>query len=201
MSFPELLDLLRWDWRVNPARSWDGLRARLFLTELRLEQYVYRKARRRPGRPASAVWFTCRGLGSLCQWLLCNSNIPGTVEIGRGLRLPHPQNIIVAGTARIGEFCTLYHNVSIAWNGFLPARPGAPCLGDRVLVGAGTILIGDIAVGSNVLIGAGAVVSEPVPDNARVTCARLLIAFRPPPVGAAEPGSPQHLRDPYALWR
>jgi serine acetyltransferase len=181
--------------------SWDRLRARLLLTELRLEQFFYARTRSQPGRLASAWWLTCRGLGTIFQWFLCNSNIPGSAQIGRGLRLPHPQNIILAGTARLGEFCTIYHNVTIAWNGFLPARPGTPCIGDRVLIGAGAILIGDISLGSEVLIGAGAIVSEDVPDNARVTCARPVISSRLSSPGRAEAGSPEHLADPYAIWR
>ena len=29
MTFHEMVDLLRWDWRVNPGFSWDRQRARL----------------------------------------------------------------------------------------------------------------------------------------------------------------------------
>jgi serine O-acetyltransferase len=201
MTITELVDLLRWDYRVNPGLSWDRLRARLLLTELRLEQYIYSQTQSHQGRLVLALWLACRGLGAVFQWFLCNSNLPGSAQIGRGLRLPHPQNIILAGTARLGEFCTVYHNVSIAWNGFLPARPGAPCIGDRVLIGAGAILIGDIAIGSQVLIGAGAVVFEDVPDHSRVTCARPVVSPRPCSPNRVEPGSPEHLQDPYAIWR
>ena len=201
MTFHEMVDLLRWDWRVNPGFSWDRQRARLFVTELRLEQFVYGKTHPRPGWLAASLWLVCRGLGSLFQWCLCNSNIPGSVQVGRGLRLPHPQNIIVAGTARLGEFCTLYHNVTIAWNGFLPTRAGAPCIGNRVLIGTGAILIGDISIGSQVLIGAGAVVSQSVLDGPRVTCVQPVISSRTLKENATEPGSPEHLRDPYAIWR
>jgi serine O-acetyltransferase len=201
MSFKEFITLLTWDLRVNKGLSLDSLRAKLFLIEFRLEQYAYRNLMSRPSLAGKLAWFTLRFLGSLLQWFLCHSNMPGTLTIGRGLRLPHPQNIIIAGLADIGEFCTIYHNVSIAWNGFKPIRPLSPKIGSGVLIGAGTIIVGDITIGSNVLIGAGAVVSQSVPDYSRVTSVRAVVTPRYPSEQATEPGSEQHLNDPYSIWR
>jgi serine O-acetyltransferase len=195
-----LMDVIRWDWRVNPATSWDGLRARLLLAEVRCEQAIYRRTQRGGRLVWRAAWFLGRGLGSVWQWYLCGANIPGSATIGPGLRLPHPQNIIVAAGACLGEFCTLYQNVSLSRNGFLPVDAGSPRLGDRVLVGAGAVVIGDVTVGSGVLIGAGAVVARSVPARSRVT-APCEVAPRRQPDDPAEPGSRRHLRDPYSLWR
>ncbi len=198
MTREELWDLIRWDLRINRGVSFDSIRAKLLLIEVRLEQFVYRRCRSATSRP---LWYLVRFLGSIFQWFLCHSNIPGTITIGRGLRLPHPQNIILAGYAEIGEFCTIYHNVSIAWNGFKPARPRAPKVGNAVLLGAGAILVGDITIGSDVLIGAGTIVTRSVPDHSRVTSSRPEIAPRSPGERAAEPGSEQHINDPYSIWR
>jgi serine O-acetyltransferase len=199
MTPAELVDLIRWDRWANPATSWDGIRARLLLTEVRCEQYLYRRAQRRGGLVWQTVWILSRAGGSLWQWLLCGTNIPGSVTIGRGLRLPHPQNIIVAAGTRLGAFCTLYQNATIARDGFEPAA-SSPRLGDRVLVGAGAVVIGDVEVGSDVLIGAGAVVARSVPAGSRVTV-RCTAVARPRSPAAAEPGSERHRRDPYSLWR
>ncbi len=203
MSVRELWSLIAWDLRVNRGTSWDALRARLLLIEFRLEQLVYRRAALGGGAAGRALWFIFRGAGSIFQWLLCSSNLPGTITLGRGLRLPHPQNIIITGFASIGEFCTIYQNATIAWNGFNGSiRPEAsPQIGARVLVGTGAVLIGAITVGSDVLIGAGAVVSRSVPAHARVTAAPAAIALRQPVAGAAEAGGAQHLSDPYSIWR
>jgi serine acetyltransferase len=195
-----LVNLIRWDWRVNPATSWDGLRARLLLTEVRCEQALYRCAHRGRSRAWRAAWILGRGLGSVWQWSLCGANIPGSAAIGRGLRLPHPQNIIIAAGARLGDFCTLYQNVSVSRNGFQPVNSSSPRLGDRVLVGAGAVVIGDVEVGPGVLIGAGAAVARSVPAGSRVTVPCEVMTRRPP-VDPAEPGSQRHLRDPYSLWR
>src|SRR5574341_1691709 len=110
MSLAELFSLIQWDLKVNRGASWDSIRAKLVLVEIRIEQYLHRKLYR-PSSSLRVIWYLCRFFGPIYQWFLCNSNIPGTTVIGRGLRLPHPQNIIVAGHADIGEFCTIYQNV------------------------------------------------------------------------------------------
>src|SRR5262245_41845958 len=203
MTLSQLLSLIVWDMRVNRGLSLDSLRAKLLLIEFRVEQYVYRKTHERASVLMLVIWYLYRLFGSIFQWALCNSNIPGSLSIGRGLRLPHPQNIIITGFAAIGEFCTVYHNVTIAWNGFNGTITPelSPKIGDRVLIGTGAILIGDITIGSDVLIGAGVVVAQSVPDHSRVTSVRPTIAPRSPSTEAAEPGSERHIRDPYSIWR
>jgi serine acetyltransferase len=203
MTLSQLLTLIAWDMRVNRGFSLDSIRAKLLLLEFRVEQFIYHKTHLRANVLILAIWYLYRLFGSIFQWALCHSNIPGSLSIGRGLRLPHPQNIVITGFAAIGEFCTVYHNVTIAWNGFngtiTPTR--SPKIGNRVLIGTGAILIGDITIGSDVLIGAGAVVAQSVPDHSRVTSVRPEISPRRPSAEAAEPGSERHILDPYSIWR
>lgn len=201
MSLSELMYLIKWDLKINRGLSWDAVRAMLLLLEFRIEQYTYRKLSTRPHPATHLLWCTFRAFGALFQWFLCNSSIPGQATIGRGLRLPHPQNIIIANRADIGEFCTIYQGVSIAWNGFKRTKPLSPKIGSQVLIGAGAIIIGDITIGSYVLIGAGAVVAQPVPAYSRVTPAPPVIKTRKPTSVAARPGSHRHLKDPYSIWR
>jgi serine acetyltransferase len=201
MNVYQLLSLIMWDMRMNSGFSFDQIRAKWLLLEVRLEQYVYHKMQSHPGLLTTIAWYGARFIGSIFQWFLCNSNIPGSVRIGRGLRLPHPQNIIIARMADIGEFCIIYHNVSISWNAFKPVVPSSPKIGDRVLIGNSAIVIGDVTVGDNVLIGAGAIVAKSVPNNSRVISAPVDVATRLPSPDAAEAGSERHLSDPYSVWR
>lgn len=201
MTFAQLLYLINWDIKINRGMSFDSIRAKLLLIEIRIEQYVYRKTHPHSNALTIIFWYICRGLGSIFQWFLCHSNIPGSVTIGRGLRLPHPQNIIIAAFADIGEFCTIYHNASIVWNGFKPTVPLSPKIGAKVLIGTGAIIIGDICIGSAVLIGAGATVVHSVPDHSRVTSVPANISSRTSSVENVEPGGEQHLKDPYSIWR
>jgi serine acetyltransferase len=103
--------------------------------------------------------------------------------------------------ADIGEFCIMYHNVSIVWNGFMKITPSRPRIGDCVLIGNGAIIVGDVTVGSNVLIGAGAVVHKSVPDNSLVVNQPMRVIPREPSEDAAAPGSERHLKDFYSVWR
>lgn len=200
MNRNELFDLIRWDFQVNRGWSIDHFRARLLLWEIRIEQYLYQKLNRIPGI-GGPLWLLVRFLGSLYQLLLCSSNIPGTVKIGRGLRLPHPQNIVIAFHSEIGEFCTVYHEVSIVWNGFIKPIPNRPKIGDRVLIGTRALIVGDVVIGDDVLIGAGAIVPKSVPSQSRVTSKPAKILPRPLPEGRPEGGSAEFLRDPYSIWR
>lgn len=120
MTLSELFQLISWDFRVNLGWSFDSLQAKLLLIEIRLEQYLHRKTHAASGRVWRMVWYLCRFPGSVFQWFLCNANISGSITLGRGRRLPHPQNISIAASSDIGEFCTSYQNVTIAWNNFKP---------------------------------------------------------------------------------
>ena len=99
---------------------------------------------------------------------------PGAV-IGPGLYLPHSGTIVVGSGSELGANCTVAHNVTLGHAGGTGKR-GGPQVGDRVYVGPGAILIGDISVGDDALIGAGAVVVKSVPARGVVAGnpARLL---------------------------
>jgi len=87
-------------------------------------------------------------------------SIPAEAKIGKGLRIHHFGGIIVHSAGVLGEYCTIYHGVTL---GDLGGRGGAPRVGDRVLIGAGAKLIGEIAIGDDCVIGANAVVNTSVP--------------------------------------
>lgn len=72
--------------------------------------------------------------------------------------------IVIGETAEIGEDCLLYHGVTL---GAVANKKGKrhPSVGNNVMLGAGSVLLGDIKVGDNVKIGANAVVLENVESN------------------------------------
>jgi len=86
--------------------------------------------------------------------------IPPSVPIGPRLYIPHPYGTVVMAQ-RIGSDVTLVSNITI---GLRKGRT-VPCIGDRVYVGAGARILGDVSVGNDVSIGANAVVIEDVPDQ------------------------------------
>ena len=96
--------------------------------------------------------------------------LPNKAIIGKGLVLPHGlSGIFITGNAVIGTNCTIFQNVTIGRNNDVSSKGyGSPIIGNNVLLGAGSIIIGKCSIGNNVKIGAGVVVSFDVPDNATV---------------------------------
>lgn len=89
-------------------------------------------------------------------------DIPAGAQIGPGLCLHHPHNVLISPSAVIGADCTIYQDVVIGEGGTLP---GAPRLGDRVRVFAGAKIMGGVVIGDDVEIGANAVVVRDVPPD------------------------------------
>lgn len=92
-------------------------------------------------------------------------SIPAECRIGKGLRIHHFGGIIMHPSVSIGDHCTLYHGVTIGDRG---GTGGAAWIGNRVLIGAGAKIIGEIKIGDDCLIGANAVVNHDVPENSVV---------------------------------
>lgn len=92
-------------------------------------------------------------------------SIPACCDIGKGLRIHHFGGVIFHPTARLGENCTLYHEVTIGDRG---GSGGAATIGNDVVIGAGAKIIGELSIGDDCVIGANAVVTK---DMARSTVA------------------------------
>jgi acetyltransferase-like isoleucine patch superfamily enzyme len=80
--------------------------------------------------------------------------------IGPGCFIAHSGGVVIGAGATIGAHCNIANNVSIGF--------GSPVIGDRVLIGVGARVLGDIRIGSDVAIGANTVVTRDVPDRAIV---------------------------------
>ncbi len=91
---------------------------------------------------------------------------PGA-KIGPGLFIDHGMGVVIGETAEIGENVTLYQGVTLGGTGKEKGKRH-PTLGDNVVVGTGTKILGPITVGNNVKIGANSVVLKSIPDNATV---------------------------------
>jgi serine O-acetyltransferase len=87
--------------------------------------------------------------------------LPYTVRLGRRVRIWHHGGMVLHARA-IGDDVHLRHNTT-----FGVARRGEnldiPAIGDRVDVGCGACVLGDVWVGDDSVIGANAVVTRDVP--------------------------------------
>jgi serine O-acetyltransferase len=137
----------------------------LFLTQGFWASSVYRLSRAALARTRLARPFV-----ALLQKLLeviTGISLPPQCEIGEGLYIGHYGSIIVARDSRIGHNCSLAQNVTIGVAGTCDNR-GAPVIGNRVFIGAHSIIVGRITVGDDAVICAGAVVNRSVPARAVV---------------------------------
>ena len=88
---------------------------------------------------------------------------PGAT-IGHRLVIDHGMGIVIGETAEIGDDCLLYQGVTLGGTGKDKGKRH-PTLGNNVLIGAGTKVLGPVYIGDNARIGAGSVVLRNLPAN------------------------------------
>jgi len=91
---------------------------------------------------------------------------PGAM-IGRRFFIDHGMGIVIGETTVIGDDVILYQGVTLGGTGKDRGKRH-PTLGNRVVVGTGAKVLGNITLGNNVKIGAGSVVVYSVPDDSTV---------------------------------
>ncbi|MBQ3198992.1 MAG: serine O-acetyltransferase [Firmicutes bacterium] len=110
--------------------------------------------------------FVARGVSQLSRFLTGIEIHPGAT-IGKCLFIDHGMGIVIGETAEIGDYCNIYHGVTLGGTGKHRGKRH-PTLGNHVLVGAGAKILGPFTVGDNARIGGNAVVLKEVPPNATV---------------------------------
>jgi serine O-acetyltransferase len=91
---------------------------------------------------------------------------PGAT-LGPGLFIDHGAGVVIGETAEVGENVTIYQGVTLGGTGKETGKRH-PTVGNNVVIGAGSLLLGSITVGDNVRVGAGSVVVQNVPSNTTV---------------------------------
>ena len=117
-----------------------------------------------------ANWCYRHNLKFLARWISQRSRkktgieIHPAAQIGKGLFIDHGMGVVIGETAQIGDNCTLYQGVTLGGTGKDTGKRH-PTLGDNVLIGAGTKVLGPVYIGDNARIGAGSVVLCNLPAN------------------------------------
>ena len=91
---------------------------------------------------------------------------PGAT-IGRRFFIDHGMGVVIGETTEIGDDVLLYQGVTLGGTGKEKGKRH-PTIGNRVVIGTGAKVLGNIQIGDNVKIGAGSVVVHSVPDNSTV---------------------------------
>lgn len=113
-------------------------------------------------------------LGNLLLVRICR--IPGVEigtqhEIGEGLRIHHPHDIVIGRGARIGKNITIYNGVTLGARTLKDLDENTdstqrhPTIEDGVTIFTGSKIIGNIIIGKNSIVGANSVVLDSFPPN------------------------------------
>lgn len=128
------------------------------LTLYRLQRSV------KAARPAP-LWLPLRVELALFKKLftsLTHMDLDPDADIGAGCLIPHSGSIRIGDGAKIGADCAIHHVCTIGRS----TVPGIPTIGDHVMVGCHTSILGPVRVGDYANIGAQTLVIADVPEGA-----------------------------------
>ena len=91
---------------------------------------------------------------------------PGAT-IGRRLVIDHGTGIVIGETTEIGDDVLIYQGVTLGGTG-KDVGKRHPTIGNRVMISAGSKVLGPITIGDDSRVAAGAVVLKDVPPNSTV---------------------------------
>jgi len=153
-----MFENLREDWQTYEGDIWrQGL---WVMWVYRFGQWRYRISLPWLRKPFSLLYKLMR---TGCQ-MLTGVELPCETMVGRRLRIEHFGGIVVSGDAILGDDVILRHGVTIGLR--RTGERGAPHIGNRVDIGAGAKILGNITIGDGAVIGANAVVIGDVPPGA-----------------------------------
>lgn len=101
-------------------------------------------------------------LQKLCQ-IFCGIMLPYIVPVGRRVCLEHFGGMILSARS-IGNDVTIRQNTTFGIKSVNDTN-ARPTIEDRVDIGAGAVIVGNITVGHNSIIGANAVVITDIPPH------------------------------------
>jgi serine O-acetyltransferase len=122
----------------------------------KVSHWLYRRKR----------YVIARFLSHVARFLTGIEIHPGA-KLGKRLFIDHGVGVVIGETAEIGDDVLLYQGVTIGGTGSQRGKRH-PTLGNRVVVGTGAAVLGNITLGNDVKVGAGSVVVHSVPPGSTV---------------------------------
>ena len=110
--------------------------------------------------------FLARLISQIARFLTAIEIHPGAT-LGAGILIDHGMGVVIGETAELGDRITIYHGTTLGGTGKEKGKRH-PTVGDNVVIGAGSKVLGNIKIGSNSKIGANSVVLDDVPEGATV---------------------------------
>ena len=110
--------------------------------------------------------FLARLISQIARFLTGIEIHPGAT-LGAGILIDHGMGVVIGETAELGDRITIYHGTTLGGTGKEKGKRH-PTVGNNVVIGAGSKVLGNIKIGSNSKIGANSVVLDDVPEGATV---------------------------------
>ena len=110
--------------------------------------------------------FLARLISQIARFLTGIEIHPGAT-LGAGILIDQGMGVVIGETAELGDRITIYHGTTLGGTGKEKGKR-QPTVGDNVVIGAGSKVLGNIKIGSNSKIGANSVVLDDVPEGATV---------------------------------
>ncbi len=115
---------------------------------------------------AHKLYFLARISSHIGRFLTGIEIHPGA-KIGKRFFIDHGMGVVIGETAEVGDDVLMYMGTVLGGTS-LDKVKRHPTVEDRVVIGAGSIILGPITIGNGAKIGAGSVVVRSVPEGATV---------------------------------
>jgi serine O-acetyltransferase len=110
-------------------------------------------------------WYFCARFISHISRFFTGIEIHPGAKIGRRFFIDHGSGVVIGETSEIGDDVLIYQGV-ILGGVTLQKKKRHPTIGNHVMIGAGTIVLGPIVIGNGARIGAASLVIHDVPPDA-----------------------------------
>lgn len=122
-------------------------------------------------RVAHFLWrmgipFVPRMTSEIARFLTGIEIHPGAL-VGQQLIIDHGMGVVIGETAVIGDQVILYHGVTLGGTSGTHGKRH-PTIGNRVVIGAGAKILGNIVIGEGSRVGANSVVIESIAPGSTV---------------------------------
>ena len=110
--------------------------------------------------------FLARLVSQIFRFLTGIEIHPGAT-IGHSIMIDHGMGVVIGETAEVGNRVTIYQGVTLGGTGNHTGKRH-PTVGNDVIIGSGSKVLGPVTLGDEVKVGANCVVLHDVPNGATV---------------------------------
>lgn len=114
--------------------------------------------------------YLVRKLSIIIYYFSCrrySCDIHPEAEIGVPFKIGHCSDIVVGPMAVVGSNCYFFNGITIG-NKYVGEKDEMPKVGNNVIIGTGSKILGRVSVGSNSIVGASTLVINSIPSGCTI---------------------------------